>query len=395
MKTIVLKFGGTILGDMTLRERAGQIVQKYYMDGYCPIVVVSAMGRLGDPYSTDTLLKLVTEIHPKINLRELDMLLSCGEVISSVIFHATLSNYGLSSIALTGAQAGIITDRNFGKANVLRINVDNILKSINNKMIPIISGFQGITEEGDITTLGRGTSDYTACLLGSKLGSEQIVIYKDVDGLMSADPKIVTSAKTIEHINYEDVFQMAEFGAKVIHPLAVETAMKAGIPLLIKNIMKEDVFTLIDNQEVNKIITAVTCMPDRVQYIINTSNENDKEIINEVFNKLADAGISIDLINIFPDKKIFTIEAKYAETATAILNQSTLNYVTVENLVKVSIIGNRMRGVPGIMAKIIKAFSEHNIEILQTSDSHNSISCLVKKDDYKNAMILLHNIFSV
>lgn len=234
MKTIVLKFGGTILGDMTLRERAGQIVQKYYMDGYCPIVVVSAMGRLGDPYSTDTLLKLVTEIHPKINLRELDMLLSCGEVISSVIFHATLSNYGLSSIALTGAQAGIITDRNFGKANVLRINVDNILKSINNKMIPIISGFQGITEEGDITTLGRGTSDYTACLLGSKLGSEQIVIYKDVDGLMSADPKIVTSAKTIEHINYEDVFQMAEFGAKVIHPLAVETAMKAGIPLLIK-----------------------------------------------------------------------------------------------------------------------------------------------------------------
>ncbi|MDI6602364.1 MAG: aspartate kinase [Thermoanaerobacteraceae bacterium] len=395
MKTIVLKFGGTILNDETMRIKAAENVYKYYTEGYIPVVVVSAMGRMGDPYSTDTLLQLVTQINSKIDARELDLIMSCGEIISSVLFHATLLNCGLPSIALTGAQAGIITDNNFSNATVLKINTQNLLKVIDKKTIPIVSGFQGVTEEGDITTLGRGTSDYTASLIGSRLKAEQIVIFKDVDGLMSADPKIVSTAKNIEHINYEDVFQMAEFGAKVIHPLAVETAMKAGIPLLIKSIMKEDIYTLIDNKGINKIITAVTYMLDRVQYIIDTVAENDKKIINDIFKKLADNGISIDLINIFPDKKIFTIDNQSSEVASEILDQSSLNYHIVDNLVKVSVIGNRMRGVPGVMAKIIKSFSENEIEILQTADSHNSISCLVRKDDYEKAVRLLHDIFDI
>ncbi len=395
MKNIVLKFGGTILNDKEMRSKAAGQVYNYYSEGYAPIVVVSALGRYGDPYSTDTLIQLVKDVNPKIEPRELDLIMSCGEIISSVIFHAELSALGIPSIALTGAQAGIMTDDNFSNADVTKINTKNLFKILSQKMVPIISGFQGESEHGEVTTLGRGTSDYTASLLGAKLKAESIIIFKDVDGLMSADPKIVSEAKNISHISYEDVFQMAEFGAKIIHPLAVEEAMKAEIPLVIKNIIDDDKYTLIDNSGSNNIISAVTYMPNRVQFVITTNSENDRKLINKIFNALAENGISIDLISIFPDRKIFTIDNYYAQITSEIIKQTSLNYSIVDHLVKVSVIGCRMRGVPGIMAKIIQSFSENRIEILQTADSHNSISCLVKEDNYEKAVRMLYNIFGI
>ena len=395
MKKIVLKFGGVILSNKTMRLRAVDQVHKFYSKGYVPIVVVSALGRYGDPYSTDTLIHLTKEINNKVEPRELDLIMSCGEIISSVLFHTELMNLDIPSIALTGGQAGIITDDNFSNAAVIKLDEQNLLNIINKGTVPIISGFQGETEDKEITTLGRGTSDYTASLLGAKLKAEKILIFKDVDGLMSADPKIVTDARNIKHISYEDVFQMAEFGAKVIHPLAVETAMKAGIPIILKNIMDDDKYTLIDKTKSDELISAVTYMSNRVQYIIDNTGKVSKNMAGKIFKNLANHGISIDLISILPDRKIFTVDNGSSRVTSDILKQYSLNYHKQDHLVKVSVIGCRMRGVPGIMAKIIRSFSENGIEILQTADSHNSISCLVKEKDYEKAVKLLYNIFRV
>ncbi|HHV73645.1 aspartate kinase [Thermoanaerobacterium sp. R66] len=395
---IVQKFGGTSVSTSERRNMAVSKVVDAIEQGFMPVVVVSAIGRSGDPYATDTLINFAKSIYKDTPKRELDILMSCGEIISSVIFSNVLMSKGYKSKVFTGGQAGIITDDNFGDAEIIRVEPQYLIDALNQNIIPVVAGFQGITVDGDITTLGRGGSDTTAALLGEALKAYAVEIYTDVDGIMTADPRIVSNAHILKRISYNEVFQLAEQGAKVIHPRAVEIAMRGNIPLVIKNTMSDSPGTIITqyNNVYNNIydsdnlVTGIANMNNRVQVIIEL-NRDDKDI----FGKIAEAKISIDLINVFPDRKIFTISEADLSKLETLLKENDVKYAIRKNCSKVSIIGNRIRGVPGVMARIIKALSDNNIEIFQTADSHNTISCLVSQDKADIAVKVLHDEFKL
>ncbi|RKD34489.1 aspartate kinase [Thermohalobacter berrensis] len=402
MKIIIQKFGGTSVATVENRERVSQKIINKYNSGYGVVVVVSAIGRKGDPYATDTLLSLVDR--NTLNKRELDILMSCGEVISAVVLCNLLNKKGYDAVVLNGAQAGIRTNKVFGNAEVLNVTSNNITTYLKERKIVIVTGFQGVTEDGEITTLGRGGSDTTAVVLGEALGCEYVEIYTDVDGIMTADPRIVPEAKVIDKMCYSEVFQLAENGAKVIHPKAVEIAERSNIKVIIKNTLKDCQGTLITNNEDSNyyqrkkrtyndnIINAITYKDKRVQVIVNVS---DKQATEKLMEEITNANISLDLINFFIDKKIFTIDEDDLQSLESILDSGNYNYNVVNKCTKLCVIGHRMRGIPGVMARIVNALSKENIEILQSSDSHTTIWCLVKSEDADKAVRILHKEFDM
>lgn len=403
MKIVIQKFGGTSVATPEMRAKAVQKVINAKKSGYYPVVVVSAMGRKGAPYATDTLIDLAKNECVDTHPREMDLLMSCGEIISSVVMVNALRAKGYEAVALTGGQAGIITDNNYGNANILRVQPDRIYMYLEMGKIPVVAGFQGVTESGDITTLGRGGSDTTAAALGKALAASFIEIYTDVDGIMTADPRLVPNATVLKHLTYSEVFQMADQGAKVIHPRAVEIAMSCNIPLIIKNVNGNGPGTMVSSyyendylktieHDPNQVITAISHMLNRTQITIENLN---LELQNTVLNRLAENGISIDLINVFPNKMIFTIDGDDSAKTTTILEQLGCSYSAVYNCSKISAIGNRMRGVPGVMARIIKALHKNQVHVLQTADSHTTISCLIKGEDTAKALVALHDEFKL
>ena len=226
MRILIQKFGGTSVATDEARACAAKKVSLAREAGYLPVVVVSAMGRNGAPYATDTLLRLVKSCNPNVSERELDQMMYCGEIISAVMMTATLTAMGIPSVSLTGGQAGIITDDNFSNARIIKVQTTALQSLLKQGNVPVVCGFQGITSEGAHTTLGRGGSDTTAAALGNALDAEKIEIYTDVAGIMTADPKLVSEARLLSITTYQEVCQMAEQGAKVIHPRAVEIAMQ-------------------------------------------------------------------------------------------------------------------------------------------------------------------------
>ncbi len=398
MNIIVQKFGGTSVASQENREKVMNKIIKQYESGYNTVAVVSAMGRMGEPYATDTLLSLVG--NQKIHLREKDLLMSCGEVISAVILSNLLNSNGYESIVLTGHQAGIITDDNFGSAKVLKVNPHRILESLNQGKIVIVTGFQGATEDGDITTLGRGGSDTSAVLIGEALNCEYVEIYTDVDGIMTADPRIVPEARVLENMCYLEVHQLAEEGAKVIHPKAVEIAKRSRIKLIIKNTLNECAGTIIkdkndwiiDNDTNQKLISAITYKKNRTQVVVDNCDNNNTE---KLLSLIAEDNISLDLINFFVDKKAFTIDENDIEHIVNILDDGKYTYNIVHDCCKISIIGYKIRGIPGVMASIVKALSKEGIDILQTSDSYTTIWCLIKSKDMDKCLNILHKEFNL
>lgn len=300
MRIIVQKFGGT---SVSTEKRRNMVVDKVINaidNGLSPVVVVSAIGRKGDPYATDTLSSLLNE-KDSLEKREIDLLMCCGEIISSVILSDVFAQRGYKTKVFTGAQAGIITDDNFGNAEIIDIKVDEIIDTLKKGIIPIVTGFQGSTKKGEYTTLGRGGSDITGTALAAALNAEYAEIYTDVDGIMTADPNVVKDAKIIDEISYNEVFKLALEGAKVIHPKAVEYAMKGSIPIIIKNTLSNEKGTMIANYaHSNNLITGIASTDKISQITINCED-------NDVLEILANNNISIDLINIFPEKKVFTI----------------------------------------------------------------------------------------
>lgn len=396
MKILVQKFGGTSVANKERREKVVQKIVSAVNEGYSPVVVVSAMGRRGDPYSTDTLINLVKSIYCDIGNREMDMIMSVGEIISCGVLYATLKSRGIDCITLTGGQAGIITNNDFNDASIIKVETEKLHSIIEKGIIPIVAGFQGITEDGQITTLGRGGSDTTAAVLGEALKACEIQIYTDVDGIMTADPRVVPDAKVIGNMAYNEVFQFADQGAKIIHPRAVEFAMKGNIPLVIKNTLSDAPGTVIANyyDDLNKrLVTGITYMPKRTQISIKTGFDDIED--DKLFNELARKDISIDLINVFPQYKAFTVDDECTERTQKILDELRLQYEVIRNCSKVSVIGEGIRGVPGVMAKIIKALKNRGIKILQTSDSHTTIWCLVREEDTSKAIIALHDEFNL
>lgn len=398
MKILVQKFGGTSVSTHERRLKVIEKIIKAKNEGYSPVVVVSAMGRKGDPYATDTLLSLVSKKLKDENTLSIDLLMGCGEIISTVVMADELLENGIEAVPMTGGQAGIFTDDNYNNASVVNLDGSKILEVIKQGKIPIVAGFQGISEKGYITTLGRGGSDVTGALLGVSLKADKVEIYTDVDGIMTADPRIVSDASLIEEISYNEVFQFADQGAKVIHPRAVEIAMKENIPLVIKNTLSDCKGTMINNIgdiNLDNIITGITHMSNRIQIKVSQTDNKNNNNYNILLGILADNSISIDLINVFPEESIFTIDGKDYDKFNKIMNSFNLNYSHIDNCSKIAIIGSRMRGIPGVMAKILYCLNSENIRVLQTADSHTTIWCLVEEKCTEKAINALHKGFKL
>jgi len=404
MGIIVQKFGGTSVATPEVRALVIKKIQVAFEKGFSPVVVVSAMGRIGESYATDTFIELARTAYKNIANRELDQILYCGEMISAVIMTGTLQAAGFDAVMLTGGQAGIITDNNFNNAHILKVDPTRLLSLLEKGKIPVVCGFQGISADDEFTTLGRGGSDTTAAALGVALNAEIIEIYTDVDGIMTADPRIVTNAKILDCISYGEICQLAHQGAKVIHPRAIEIAMQKNIPLIVKSTFSNAPGTLItniipeDTKETgvnDHIATGVTYINNIAQIKISLHELTNTIASFNIFKSMADNGISIDLINVHPGQIMFTVTEDLAEKATTNLQELGCDVETILGCAKVSVVGGGINGVPGVMANFVEALVLNNIPILQTVDSHTSISVLIEKSFLQSAVTALHEKFKL
>lgn len=400
MKIIVQKFGGTSVQDKETRQYVQKHIKAALEEGYKAIVVVSAMGRKGAPYATDTLLSLVDGVHTKLSKREQDLLLSCGEIISSVVLTNELKGNNIQAMAMTGAQAGIITNNEHTNAKILKIQCDRLLKELETHDVIVVAGFQGATTYGDITTIGRGGSDTTAAALGAALRAERVDIFSDVEGIMTADPRLVKNARPLSCVSYNEVSNMAYQGAKVIHPRAVEIAMNANIPLRIRNTYSDSPGTLVtstNNKEVTikeRLVTSIAYV-DNVAQIKVSANEGQYNLQYEVFKAMAQEDISVDFINISPNNVVYTVPNLVLPKAIDALKKKGYNPKVEKNCAKVSVIGAGIAGVPGVTAKIVRALSSKGIRILQSADSHTTIWVLVEGEKLVDAVNALHDVFNL
>lgn len=398
MSLIVQKFGGTSVATDEARKRVLNIIKEAKSKYDNVIVVVSAMGRYGAPYATDTLLSLIDHKTEVLEPAETDLLLSTGEIISSVILSYGLKGLGIQTMAISGSRAGIVTNDDHTKAEVLHIERSYIDSLLEKGIVPVIAGFQGRTRDYNITTLGRGGSDTSAALLGEAFGAECVEIYTDVDGIMTADPKYCEEAVTLDALSYQEVFQMADSGAKVIHKGAVEVARRASIPLIIKNTFSDHAGTAITEYyklekktTINdKIITSIAHRLNRIQFSVTGVIDDDA-----FFKALAAKDVSIDIINIFPNYRVFTTDSNRELKAIEVMEEFNASYTLIKDCAKVTIVGEKMTGVPGVMAKIIHGLKSEDVEILQTADSLATIACLIHDKDLQKAIKALHKTFEM
>lgn len=406
MKIIVQKYGGTSLATPELRSRVCDIVEANRSEGTGIVVVVSAMGRMNAAYATDTLINLIKDSNPNPPSREMDILLSCGETISGVLLTSQLCARGIKAKFLSGEKAGIITDGNYGNAHILYVNAQNIIDSLNMGYVIVVAGFQGVSETGELTTLGRGGSDTTASALGVALDAEFIDIFTDVDGVMTADPRIVENARLLDAITYNEICQLAREGAKVVHPRAIEIAMQKNIPLRVRSTFNDSVGTIVANHVggldnkvrmiADRLITGITYTSNIAQIKIATGVfPESKGIELKVFKSLALADISVDFINVQPEAIRFTVNAEQAQKTGEVLKNLDINAEIELNCAKVAIVGAAMTGIPGVMSKVVEALSENDITILQSGDSYTNIWCLVKREDMEKAVQALHDKFEL
>jgi aspartate kinase len=402
MKIIVQKFGGTSVKDEVSRKHAKGHIEKALSDGYKVVVVVSAMGRKGDPYATDTLLSLIGGNLSKISKREHDLLLSCGEVISSIVFTNMLLESGINATALTGAQAGFCTNNDHTNAKIIEMKCDRILRELETNDVVVVAGFQGAAKNGDVTTIGRGGSDTSAAALGAALNAEWIDIFTDVEGIMTADPRIAENARPLSVVTYTEVCNLAYQGAKVIHPRAVEIAMQAKVPIRIRSTYSNSLGTLVTsaNKEnrgsdiKERIVTGIAHVSNVTQIKV-FAKKDQYNLQAEVFKAMANEKISVDFINISPNGVVYTVTDEMTDRAIQVLGELGHEPVVERHCAKVSVVGGGIAGVPGVTFKIVTALSNHGIRILQSADSHTTIWVLVKQEDLVKSVNSLHDAFQL
>lgn len=403
MRIIVQKFGGSSIANEESIRRCVEHVKYAQQEGFDHIaVVVSAMGRLGSPYATDTLLSL---LQPKILLprRERDLLLATGELISGCVFSNFLFQQGIANTVLTGGQAGIVTNNNYGEARIIDLRPKRVSEEFKKGNVVIVTGFQGMTTEGELTTLGRGGSDTSATALGVALRAEIVDIFTDVEGVYTADPRIVEEARPISAITYYEICNLAHLGAKVIHPRAVEIAMQAGIPIRVRSTFSNNKGTLVTNMtEIEsfgydvkeRLITGITQSPSVTQ--IKVSQEgNEANIQLHVFKSMKDNQISVDFINVYPRGLSYTVSEIDTGKTLDVLQKMGCTYNIREHCAKVSVVGANMAGVPGVMSQVMDALCEEKIEVYQSADSHTTIWVLIKNEDMIKAVKSLHKKFEL
>lgn len=401
MKILVQKFGGTSVQSADNRKKVLEHIKTGLADDFKVIVVVSAIGRKPDPYATDSLLDLVDYPENSNSARELDLLVSCGEIISSVVLSSELQSHQISSKALTGAQAGIVTDDDFNDAKILQVNPRRMMKELETNDVIVVAGFQGQTSTGEITTLGRGGSDTSATSLATALQAERVEIFTDVSGIMTADPRVVQSAKQLDVVTYDEICNLANQGAEVVHPRAVEVAMKSGIPMRVRSTYSTEMGTLITESTTqtngesipDRLITGIAHIDSITQ--IKLKIDDGQTCHSEVFKVMAEADIAVDFINIGPSEVRFTVLADLTGKAVSIVRTLGYEFTIVENCAKASAVGVGMEGVPDVSSRIVKALTNKDVQILQSADSHETIWVLIKMTDVKSAVNALHDEFEL
>lgn len=350
------------------------------------------MGRSGDPYSTDTLLGLLSEA---ASPAERDRLMACGEIISAIVAASLLRQNGIGAEALTGWEAGITTDDRSGDALVLSVDTGALKRILARGDAAVVAGFQGFSPGGCVTTLGRGGSDTTAVVLAAALGADEVVFFKTVESVYTADPEKVPEARKLDRICAEDLRQMAWQGAKIVNPRAAETSIASGIPIRVRSFSTGDVVTSVEpvSPACENYIVGVASGPPVARMTVTGGTEPYHVFHSRVFGLVADAGVSMDMFSVFGGTAVFTVPIEERAKVAGILNENGLGCLHLEPCAKVSIVGAGMHGMRGVMARFSAALSEAGVEMLQTVDSHATISALVAIGERDTALRALHREF--
>ncbi len=402
-KIVVQKYGGTSIGDVDkLKLIAKKVVEKK-SEGFSPVVVVSAMGKTTDQLVEMSEKVIFNETEP--DLREKDTLLSTGELVSATLLAMSIKSLGQDVISLSGPQAGIFTDQIHGSARISDINTERMMNEIKKNKILIIAGFQGINTEGDITTLGRGGSDTTAVALAAALKADVCEIFTDVEGIYTTDPRVVSTARKIDYINYEDMLEMAVLGAKM-HPRSIELASVYNVPVYVAGTFSETKGTLIvkgENMENNKTVTGIA-IDKNVSKITVKKIKNVPGTAASILKPLSDRSISIDVIvqNIPMDGYIdfsFSVSDDDLQRAYEILmDQKNLDFEEIikgKGFAKISLVGTGMQNAPGYATEMFNALGKKEINIEMITTSEIRITCLINEKDVNVAVNALHSTFEL
>ncbi|HEY55047.1 MAG TPA: aspartate kinase, partial [Dehalococcoidia bacterium] len=394
--------GGTSVADAEKIKNVAKRIAATRAKGKEVVVVVSAMGG-----TTDELIKLAYSVAQQPSDRELDLLLSTGEVVTSTLLAMALESMGFEAISLSGAQAGIRTDAAYSRARIQRVDPERVVAELDKGNIVIVAGFQGVTDEMDITTLGRGGSDTTAVALAASLGAEACQIYTDVEGVFTADPRLVPEARKLNEIGYEEMLELATYGAKVVHPRAVELGELFKIPILVASSFSDSPGTKIHGgaaMEVRNKVRGIAHDLD-VAKITVVGVPDRPGIAAAIFEPLAGANISIDTIvqNASIDNitdLTFTVARSQLDKAMTVVKPIAKSIgarecLSAAGLGKVSIIGTGMQNTPGFAARMFSALSEQKINIQLIATSEIRITCIIDESKVGDAVKALHRAFEL
>ena len=401
-KLIVKKFGGTSVANAERIEAVADIVLKTVNEGNKVAVVLSAMGK-----STDDLIKLAKEINPEPNPREYDALLSTGEQISVALLAMALLKRGIEGRSYTAYQLGIRTNDNHTQARILDVKVQNIQDEIKTGVVPVITGFQGMNDNGDITTLGRGGSDTTGVALAVALEADECQIYTEVDGVFTTDPRIYDKARLLEKITFEEMLELSSMGAKVLQLRAVEYASKYKMPIRVLSSFNDGKGTLVEEEKDSMerpIVSGISSIDDEAKITIRRVPDIPG-VAAKILSPISDSGIDVDVIvqNIGADNTTdftFTVNEVDAKKAEEILLGMAESFgggqVEVDSdIAKISIVGRGMRAHAGIASKMFQALANSEINILLITTSEIKISVVIKENEMQKAVKCLHDAFDL
>ncbi len=399
---VVQKYGGSSVADINKVMNVSKKIIKSKEQGNDVVVVVSAMGK-----TTDNLIDMINEITEYPSPREMDVLMSTGEQVSMAVMSIALQSQGYNTVSLTGIQAGIKTSNVHRKARILTIKPDRIFKEFEKGNIVIVAGFQGINEENDITTLGRGGSDTTAVAIAAALNADVCEIYTDVDGVYTTNPKLTKKARKLDSVSYDEMLEMANLGAQVLQPRAVEFAKNHNVKIAVRCSFSDEEGTYVmdtNNMERNLLVTGVAYDTD-VAKIAVLDVPDKPGIAEKLFSSLADEAINVDIIvqgvkGEAVTDILFTVSKDDLALTKKVLGKiiedlGASDFICEEGLSKISIIGAGMASNPGVASKMFKALSSENVNIQAISTSEIRISCIIGGNDTEKAVLAIHKEFEL